>query len=275
MKQLRLFQVDAFATEVFRGNPAAVCPLETWLDDKTLQRIAQENNLAETAFFVPKEGEFHIRWFTPRLEVDLCGHATLASGFVILTELEKERQSVKFESRSGTLGVERNGKLLTMDFPAWRLSPCDAPPAALLEGLGKQPQEVFRVDQGSNYFVVYGSEAEVLDVRPNFALLETLHPHGVIVTAPGNNSDCASRYFAPSYGIPEDPVTGSIHSALVPFWAKRLNKKEIHARQVSERGGDLFCEDRRDRVNISGNAVKYLEGKIYVVEGGDVFRQRA
>jgi predicted PhzF superfamily epimerase YddE/YHI9 len=183
---------------------------------------------------------------------------------VLLTELEKERQSVKFESRSGTLGVGRNGQLLTMDFPAWRLSPCEAPPSALLEGLGKQPQEVFCVDSGKNYFVVYGSEAEVLDVHPNFVLLEGLHPYGVIVTAPGNNSDCASRYFAPSYGIPEDPVTGSIHSALVPFWAKRLNKKQIHARQVSERGGELFCEDKGDRVNIAGHAVKYLEGKIYV-----------
>ncbi len=261
---LSLFQIDAFTKEVFRGNPAAVCPLTEWLADHLLQAIAEENNLAETAFFVPKAGDYHLRWFTPRLEVDLCGHATLASAFVIFTELEPSREQVRFESRSGPLFVRRDKERLTMDFPAWGLEPCRQPPKALLEGLGKQPQEIFSVTPSPNYFAVYNSEAEVLSIRPNLALLETLHPHGVIVTAPGDNSDCASRYFVPSYGIPEDPVTGSIHSALTPYWAKRLNKKTIHARQVSSRRGDLFCEDRGQRVEISGHAVKYLEGKIYL-----------
>lgn len=262
--ELRLFQIDAFASDIFRGNPAAVCPLNEWLTDETLQAIAEENNLAETAYFVPKDGEFQLRWFTPRLEVDLCGHATLASAFVIFTELERTRQAVRFESRSGPLFVRRNGELLAMDFPAWGVEKCEHPPTALLEGLKRQPQEIFSVTPGTNYLTVYATETEVRSLQPNFASLEELHPFGVIVSAPGDKSDCASRYFVPSYGIPEDPVTGSIHSALTPFWAKRLNKKEIHARQVSPRGGDLFCEDRGERVNISGNAIKYLEGQIYI-----------
>lgn len=264
MKQLRLFQIDAFASDVFRGNPAAVCPLEDWLDDATLQAIAQENNLAETAFFISKESEFHIRWFTPKHEVDLCGHATLAAAFVIFTELDTACQSVKFESRSGSLWVKRDGSLITMDFPALRLKACENPPTVLFKGLGKQPEEVYFVDTDSNYFAIYDSEETVLSILPNLGLLEQLHPYGVVVTAVGRQADCVSRYFAPSYGIPEDPVTGSIHCALVPYWAKRLNKTQIHARQISPRGGELLCEDKGNRVNISGHAVKYLEGKIYL-----------
>ncbi len=262
--ELGLYQIDAFASEVFRGNPAAVCPLERWLPDAVLQAIAQENNLAETAFFVPNEAGFDLRWFTPRFEVDLCGHATLASAFVIFTELQPALESVRFDSRSGPLFVRRNGELLMMDFPSWRLETCKDVPPALVEGLGKQPQEIYAAVPGTNYFTVFASESELLSLQPNFSRLEELHPYGVIATAPGDNSDCASRYFAPSYGIPEDPVTGSIHSAITPFWGTRLNKKEIYARQVSARGGELFCEDRGDRVNISGRAIKYLEGKIYI-----------
>jgi PhzF family phenazine biosynthesis protein len=261
---LSLYQIDAFASKVFKGNPAAVCPLEEWLPDETLQAIAAENNLAETAYFVPQQDGFQLRWFTPRLEVDLCGHATLASAFVIFTELQPSLESVRFDSLSGPLFVKRNGDQLTMDFPAWRLDQKHDPPAALVEGLSAQPQEIYEAVPGNNYFTVFASETEVLALQPNFSKLEALHPHGVIATAPGDTSDCASRYFAPSYGIPEDPVTGSIHSALTPYWSKRLNKKKIHARQVSARGGDLFCEDRGDRVNISGYAVKYLEGKIRI-----------
>jgi len=262
--ELRLFQIDAFANEVFHGNPAAVCPLNKWLPDQILQAIAQENNLAETAFFVPSGGQFELRWFTPRLEVDLCGHATLASAYVIFNELEPQRESIEFASRSGPLFVRRNGEMLTMDFPSWSLRTLDKAPTALLDGLRSAPGELFVVTPGTNYFAVYGSEAEVLALRPDFTKLEELHPYGVIVTAPGDHSDCASRYFAPSYGIPEDPVTGSIHSALTPYWAKRLNKKNIYARQVSARGGELFCEDHGDRVLISGKAIKYLDGKIYL-----------
>jgi predicted PhzF superfamily epimerase YddE/YHI9 len=264
MKQLRIFQIDAFASQVFRGNPAAVCPLEKWLDDAKLQAIAQENNLAETAFFIPKDGEFHLRWFTPRHEVDLCGHATLAAAFVIFTEFDRAREAVRFESKSGPLGVKRNGSMLMMDFPALQMNPCEHPPSALLQGLGKNPRVVFSVDTDPNYFAVYESEEEVLSIQPSLGLFEQLHPYGVAVTAPGSNTDCASRYFAPSYGIPEDPATGSIHCALVPYWAACLNKTQIHARQVSARGGELFCEDKGDRVSLAGYAVKYLEGRIYV-----------
>ena len=262
--ELRLFQIDAFASEVFRGNPAAVCPLNSWLADRVLQAIAEENNLAETAFFVPASSGFELRWFTPRLEVDLCGHATLASAYVIFSELQRERESVEFSSRSGPLFVRRNGEMLTMDFPAWSLRSVDRAPDALLEGLRTQPREVFLVTMGTNYLCVYGSEAEVLSLRPDFTKLEELHPYGVIVTAPGDHSDCATRYFAPSYGIPEDPVTGSIHSALTPYWANRLKKNKIHARQISARGGELFCEDKGNRVLISGRAAKYLEGTIHI-----------
>lgn len=264
MKQFRLFQIDTFASDVFRGNPAAVCPLESWLDDATLQAIAQENNLAETSFFIPQGREFHLRWFTPRHEVDLCGHATLAAAFVIFNELDTARQLVRFESRSGSLWVKRDGSLLTMDFPALRMESCENPPQVLLQGLGKPPQEVFVVDADSNYFAIYDSEEEVVSLQPYLGLLEQLHPRGVAVSAVGNRSDCASRYFAPSYGIPEDPVTGSIHCALVPFWAERLKKSHIHARQVSARGGELFCENKGNRVSISGHAIKYLEGNIYI-----------
>ena len=264
MKEIRLFQIDAFSSQVFRGNPAAVCPLENWLDDATLQAIAQENNLAETAFFIPRQGEFHIRWFTPRHEVELCGHATLAAAFVIFNELEPTRESVQFESRSGPLRVTRNGSLLTMNFPALQLNPCKNPPDELIQGLGKPPVEVLRIDTDPNYFAIYDSEEEVRSLRPDLSLLERLHPYGVAVTAPGSSADCGSRYFAPSYAIPDDPVCGSIHCALVPYWATRLNKGRIYAHQVSQRGGELFCEDQGDRVNISGYAVKYLDGRIYI-----------
>jgi PhzF family phenazine biosynthesis protein len=264
MRRLRIFQIDAFANEIFRGNPAAVCPLENWLDDATLQAIAQENNLAETAYFVPAEDGFHIRWFTPKCEVNLCGHATLASAFVIFTELDTQRRSVQFDSRSGRLRVNMDANLLVMDFPALKLKPCLNPPETLIEGLGRRPQELFSAEMDDNYFAVYETEDDVRAIKPQFNLLEQLHPFGVVATAPGKHADCASRYFAPGYGIPEDPVTGSIHAALAPLWAKRLNKSQIHAHQVSPRGGELFCEDKGDRVNIAGYAVKYLEGMIYV-----------
>jgi len=265
MPELTIFQIDAFSTRAFAGNPAAVVPLRDWLPDETLQAIAEENNLAETAFFVSKGPNFHLRWFTPTTEAKLCGHATLASAFVLFTELEPARESVVFDSLSGPLGVTRDGDLLALDFPVWKMKPVGNPPDALLSGLrGKAPSEIHMISSNDNYFVVYDSEADVRAVTPDFGLLETLHPAGVIITAPGNDSDCATRYFAPSYGIPEDPVTGSIHCALVPYWAKRLHKTDIYARQVSRRGGELFCRDNGDRIEIAGHAVKYLEGSITV-----------
>jgi PhzF family phenazine biosynthesis protein len=263
MPELHLFQIDSFSNEVFRGNPTAICPLESWLEDRIMQAIAMENNLAETAFFVPEGDEYHIRWFTPKHEVDLCGHATLGAAFVIFTELERDRQAVRFASRSGPLGVTRKGALLTLDFPAYEMLSCPLMLEPLAESLGRIPKEVFSVETDKNYYAVYENEDELLSIRPDFPALERLHPYGVVITAPGRNSDCASRYFVPSFGISEDPVTGSIHCALVPFWAKRLNKSTIYARQVSERGGELFCEDKRERVEISGYAVKYLDGIIH------------
>lgn len=261
---IQIFQIDAFTKNIFQGNPAAVCPIEQWLDDKMLQAIAQENNLAETAFFVPTDQGFHIRWFTPRHEVPLCGHATLASAFVIFTELEKERLSVRFESKSGPLIVTRQGLLMVMDFPAYSMIPCLDPPKLLLQGLKQNPQEIFFVEGDPNYYAVFATENEVRAMEPDLNLIEQLHPYAVVVTAPGEKTDCVSRYFAPSYGIPEDPVTGSIHSALVPYWSNRLKKSKIHAYQASQKGGDLFCEYPGKRVLIGGYAVKYLTGMISI-----------
>ena len=264
MKTLHIFQIDAFAGDIFLGNPAAVCPLDSWLEESVMQAIADENNLSETAFLVPEDDGYRIRWFTPREEVPLCGHATLASAFVIFNELEPERDSVRFQSLSGELIVQRDGDLLNMDFPAYAMEHCPEPPADLLQGLNIKPLEIYAVQATLNYYALYETEEQVRSIAPDFKIIERLHPYGVVVTAPGANSDCVSRYFVPGFGIPEDPVTGSTHSALVPFWSKRLNKKKIHARQVSRRGGELFCEDRGGRVQIGGNAVKYMEGKINV-----------
>jgi len=261
--RLPLYQIDAFTGAVFGGNPAAVCPLEGWLEDALLQAIAAENNLSETAFLVPKgpqAEEYALRWFTPLVEVDLCGHATLASAYVVFHFLEPERESVSFHTRSGPLRVTREGDLLAMDFPAWEVSPCEAP-ATLPTALGGAPQEAFK---SRDWLVVYETEAEVRAIRPDMAQLAQPNARGVIVTAPGESCDFVSRFFAPSVGIPEDPVTGSAHCALAPFWAARLGKTRLEARQVSARGGELLCEVRGDRVVISGRAARYLEGAIYV-----------
>lgn len=264
MQSFRIYQVDAFTDDIFLGNPAAVCPLDSWLNEAVMQAIAMENNLSETAFLVAEDGGYRIRWFTPSEEVPLCGHATLASAFVVFNELEPDRDNVSFQSHSGELIVQREGKMLIMDFPAYTMQPVADPPVDLIRGLNIQPQEVFAVNQVPNYYALYDTEDQVLSIAPDFKIIEQLHPYGVVVTAPGADSDCVSRYFVPGFGIPEDPVTGSIHSALVPFWADRLNKKRIHARQVSRRGGELFCEDGETRVLIGGYAVKYLEGNIYI-----------
>ena len=258
-----LFHVNAFTEKDFAGNPAAVCPLNAWLDDSLLLAIAAENNLSETAYFVPESDHFRLRWFTPQCEVNLCGHATLASAFALLTLLEPQRESVRFETRSGTLTVRRQGDLLAMDFPAlppWR---SETPPDKLITGLlgtSRAPETVLQLKD--NYFVVYENEDDVLNIRPNFRELEKLHPAGVAVTAPGKHSDFVSRYFAPSYGIPEDPVTGSTHCSLAPYWAQRLGKDSLHARQVSERGGELWCEVASDRVVIKGKAVLTLRATL-------------
>jgi len=260
--RLPIYQIDAFTDSVFGGNPAAVCPLPAWLPDATMQAIAAENNLAETAFFVPDGADYALRWFTPTVEVDLCGHATLASGYVVLRFMERQRDSVSFRTvKAGTLTVSRRADLLVMDFPARPATPI-APPADLIAALGGEPREVLRA---RDHLVVYGSAAEVAALKPDLAALAKFDCWAAIVTAPDENGvDFVSRFFAPKQGIPEDPATGSSHCTLVPYWAKRLGKTELEARQISRRGGALHCTLNGDRVSIAGRAVLYLEGQISV-----------
>lgn len=260
MPTVDIFQIDAFADAVFRGNPAAVCPLDAWLPDDLMQAIAAENNLSETAFFVASGDGYDLRWFTPSLEVDLCGHATLASAFLILTRLSPGSDSVRFETRSGGLHVTRDGDRLFLDFPAYPGKVVDCP-ADLSGGLGVSPQTVV---EGPNYVAVLETEAAVAALQPDMTQIARLHTRGVIATAPGDESDFVSRFFGPSFGVPEDPVTGSAHCMLIPYWAQRTGKKIMDARQISSRGGRLWCEDRGDRVGIGGTAVMYLEGRITV-----------
>ena len=259
--RLRIFQIDAFTDEVFGGNPAAVCPLESWLDDATMQAIANENNLSETAFFVPENGAYALRWFTPLAEVDLCGHATLASAYVVFRHVQPDADSVAFETRSGRLEVTRSDEGLIMDFPALAAHPVE-PPAGLSEGLGAAPIAAFA---DIDYLALFESEAEVRAIRPDMTALARLDERrGVIVTAPGESADFVSRYFCPRLGVPEDPVTGSAHCMLGPFWAERLGKTTLHAHQVSARGGAVQCTVAGDRVQLAGQAVQYLEGTIAV-----------
>jgi len=258
---LTIYQVDAFTKEVFKGNPAAVCPLTEWIPAETMQRIALENNLAETAFFVKNGDVYEIRWFTPTFEIDLCGHATLASAFVIFEILKAEENSIKFHShKSGELRVEKQGDRLVLDFPSRPVTKSETPDG-LIEALGKAPKEVFK---SRDYFLVYENEQEILSIAPNFSKLLEIDAIGFIVTAKGDSSDFVSRFFAPEVGIFEDPVTGSSHCNLIPYWAERLGKTEMFARQISARGGELFCELAGDRVKIGGSAALYLKGEIYV-----------
>jgi PhzF family phenazine biosynthesis protein len=259
--KLDIYQIDAFTKELFGGNPAAVCPLEEWLDADLMQKIAFENNLSETAFFVKKDNVYEIRWFTPTFEIDLCGHATLASAYVIFECLKLENEIIKFHShKSGELSVEKKDDVLIIDFPSRLVSPCEAP-FGLIEAIGKQPKEILKA---RDYFLVYETEQEVLDLQPNFSKLLEINTHAVIVTAKGDSCDFVSRFFAPEVGVFEDPVTGSSHCNLIPYWAEKLGKNELFGRQVSQRGGELFCELKGDRVKIGGNAVLYLKGEIYV-----------
>jgi PhzF family phenazine biosynthesis protein len=259
--QLPIYQVDAFTDRLFGGNPAAVCPLETWLPDATLQAIAAENNLAETAFFVREGDDYTVRWFTPEIEVDLCGHATLASAHVIFHR-EPGRESVAFRTlKAGTLTVTREGEMLAMNFPARPPEPV-ATPRDLAAALGKAPREVLAA---RDQMAVYDSAADVAALAPDFAALAKLDCFAVIATAPGENGiDFVSRFFAPAQGIPEDPATGSSHCTLAPYWARRLGKTRLEALQISRRVGKLLCTLVGDRVVIAGGAVLYLEGKITI-----------
>jgi PhzF family phenazine biosynthesis protein len=256
--KIKQYQVDAFATRAFEGNPAAVCPLESWLDDGLLQAIAEENNLSETAFFAPSEKGFKLRWFTPVKEVDLCGHATLAAAHVIFETLGYAEQAITFETRSGDLFVKKKRELLEMDFPACPPTPRQLP-EILAEGLGQRPLELLAAD---DYIAVFDNEATIRAITPNHALLGSLDLRGVIITAPGSDVDFVSRFFAPKFGIPEDPVTGSAHCELAPYWAIRLGKNVLSAKQVSRRGGNIACEVQADRVLLSGCAVTFMEAEI-------------
>jgi PhzF family phenazine biosynthesis protein len=253
-----IYQVDAFTGAVFAGNPAAVCPLEEWLPDHTLQSIAAENNLAETAFFVRNGDGFQLRWFTPAVEIDLCGHATLASGYVLFNLLGEQGDTIAFHTKSGRLTVTRNGDALSLDFPS-RPPSAVTPCAGLIEALGKAPQTVLAA---RDYLAVYKSEQEIQALTPNMEGLKHIDRFATIVTAPGTDCDFVSRFFAPAKGVPEDPVTGSAHCTLIPYWAERLNKTKFKARQLSPRGGELFCELHGDRVNIAGQAALFMKGEI-------------
>lgn len=263
--QLPLYQVDAFADRPFAGNPAAVCPLERWLPEATMQAIAAENNLSETAFFVPRGDDYELRWFTPTVEVDLCGHATLASGFVVMNRLAPQRSTVRFHTRSGPLTVTRRGDLLALDLPSRPPVP-SAMPEEFIAALGRRPA---RILAAAMYLAIYDSEAEVAALAPDFTALARIDRDGVTVSAPGpkgTQQDCdfVSRYFAPHAGIAEDPVTGAAHCTLVPYWAERLGKTVLQARQISRRGGTLACELTGDRVVLAGRAALFLEGRIHL-----------
>jgi PhzF family phenazine biosynthesis protein len=261
--KIKLFQIDAFTDKLFAGNPAAVCPLDEWLADDVLQKIAIENNLAETAFFIKKEtGNYHLRWFTPEIEMDLCGHATLASAHVLFEELAYPHDNIIFESKSGTLAVTKINDYLELDFPS-RPPETALLPESISHALNIQPQEVWKA---RDYLLVYDSEEDIKNLKPNIGQLEQVNidPGGIIVTAKGNEVDFISRFFTPQAAVFEDPVTGSAHCTLVPFWANRLSKTNFHARQISPRGGELFCDLRDDRVFIRGKAIKYLAGTIEI-----------
>jgi PhzF family phenazine biosynthesis protein len=257
-----LYQIDAFADGPFTGNPAAVCPLDAWLPTETMQAIAAENNLSETAFFVPEGDFYRLRWFTPSVEVDLCGHATLASAFVVFRYLASERDRVTFQTeKAGTLTVGREDDALVLDFPARPALPC-AMSEDVTTALGKPPTALFA---SRDYLAVYDRADEIAALSPDFAALAALDRFGVIVTAPGAEGiDFVSRFFAPSRGVPEDPVTGSAHCTLIPYWAARLGKSRLEARQLSRRGGRLSCGLHGNRVTIAGRAVLYLEGTITI-----------
>lgn len=257
---LKIYQVDAFTSELFKGNPAAVVPLKEWLDDETMQNIGLENNLSETAFFVEEKGHYHIRWFTPAIEVPLCGHATLASAFVIFNYLHPHLTKIYFRSKSGELIVSRENDLISLNFPANRPKPAEPPPP-ILQALASPPKEILFND---SYLAIFENEDTVRNMKLNIRALDNLNDAGLIISAPGNKVDFVSRFFIPAAGIDEDPVTGYAHTILTPYWSEKLNKKQLYALQKSKRSGELWLEDLGDRVKISGRAKLYMIGEIYL-----------
>lgn len=257
-----IYQADAFTNQLFGGNPAAICPLDKWLPDTTMQKIATENNLAETAFFVQTNDGYHLRWFTPELEIDLCGHATLATAHILFTQLGYTDHEISFTTqKAGILKVYKNDDKYTLDFPSRPPFAADEPEGLIAALGGKHPKVILK---SRDYFLVYDNEQDILDINPDHSALAKIDAIGIIVTAPGNDTDFVSRFFAPAAGVPEDPVTGSAHCNLIPYWAEKLGKSILHAYQLSARKGELWCEHKDDRVLISGKAVTYLKGEIYI-----------
>ncbi len=257
--KIELYQVDAFTNELFKGNPAAVVPLTEWLSDEVMQHIAAENNLSETAFFIEEGDGYRLRWFTPAVEVDLCGHATLATAHILFEELGYDKDEIIFKTRSGLLTVKKENGQLSMNFPAVEPEQAEAP-AILFQALGiERTSNVYKSD---DYMVVLDSEAEIANLQPDFRMLNEVDARGIIVTAPGDTVDFVSRFFAPQSGIDEDPVTGSAHTKTTPYWSRELGKTEMKARQISERGGNLVCRLKGDRVDILGEAITYLKGEM-------------
>jgi len=255
----KIFQVDAFTENLYGGNPAAVVPLDKWLPDERMQKIAAENNLAETVFYVPKENDFHLRWFTPTVEVDLCGHATLATAHVMYTHLGYNKSQINFDSRSGMLSVQRDGDCFTLDFPADKPERIETP-QVILDAITVKPVETYK---GKNFLlIVLDSQEQIEELNPVIEQIKKAHRHGVIFTAKGNEVDFVSRCFFPNSGIDEDPVTGSAHTMSTPYWASKLGKSKLSAQQLSKRKGHLECELVGDRVKISGKAITYLMGEI-------------
>lgn len=261
MKQLTLYQIDAFATSVFTGNPAAVCPLDAWLTDKQMQAIAEENNLSETAFFVPENGHYRIRWFTPNTEVDLCGHATLASAFVLFNQLNYQGSTILFQSNSGELRVSKQNNQLQMDFPALPYQKI-TPAAEVLNTLSIKPTEIYQ--STFDLLCIFEHEFDVRNIQLNLLAISQLEHRGIILSAPSSSSDVYSRCFYPACNVPEDPVTGSAHSVIAPYWCNRLNKTRIHAVQGLKRQGALECEIKDNRVLLTGTCHMYMQGTIFI-----------
>lgn len=259
--ELKIYQVDAFAEKLFTGNPAAVCPLLSWPSDETMKQIAMENNLAETAFYVKEAEGYHIRWFTPAIEVDLCGHATLATAHVLFEHEDFSGHEINFKSRSGILKVKRAGDYLTLDFPVDKYELVKTP-GELAISLNIRPNECYRGK--TDYMLVFEKEEYIKKLKPNYTSMKLVDGRGVICTAKGNSVDFVSRFFAPQSGIEEDPVTGSAHTTLTPYWSKVLGKKELTATQLSKRVGHLKCVDKGERIEISGRARTYLIGHIEI-----------
>ena len=258
--ELNIYQIDAFANRVFEGNPASVVPLDKWLDDTILQKIAIENNQSETAFFVKNRDNFHLRWFTPNSEIDLCGHATLAAAYVIFEIFKYPKNEVNFKTLSGNLKVVKNGKRLKMDFPTLKFTKCTLS-NNIKEAFNIEPIESYK---SLDYILLFKDEDEIINLKPNFELLKNIDARGVIVTAKSKNYDFVNRFFIPKFGINEDPVTGSAYTQLAPLWSKILKKDEFISKQLSKRGGIVYSKLFKDRVEISGFAVKYLQGFINI-----------